>query len=222
MQLKFSRARLALLAAVALLLYVGYQAVRTLQVLDEVERERDTWQRPDEIIRALDLHAGDVVVDFGAGSGYFALRLAPVVGPTGRVVAIDLRRESLAFLWIRSALRREWQVDVVRDDEQEPGLPGSGVDAILIVNTYHELTNRPALLQRMHRTIKPDGRLVVAERRPATGGPGSPGDDRASHRLRPEIAAQEITAAGFDEVSRDDAFIDQADGSWWLMVFRRI
>jgi SAM-dependent methyltransferase len=120
MQLKFSRARLALLAAVALLLYVGYQAVRTLQVLDEVERERDTWQRPDEIIRALDLHAGDVVVDFGAGSGYFALRLAPVVGPTGRVVAIDLRRESLAFLWIRSALRREWQVDVVRDDEQEP------------------------------------------------------------------------------------------------------
>jgi predicted methyltransferase len=215
------RARLAVAVVVGLALFVGYQGVRTLFVLDEIERERDTWQRPDEIIRSLALHPGDVVVDFGSGSGYFALRLAPVVGPAGRVVAIDVRRESLAFLWIRSVLRRAWQIDVVQDDEQEPRLPMQRVDAILIVNTYHELTNRPALLQRMHEASKPDGRLVVADRRPVSSARASTDDDRASHRLRPEIAAQEIGAAGFDEVSRDDAFIDQADGPWRLMVFRR-
>jgi predicted methyltransferase len=214
------RARLALAAAVCAAVFVGYQAVRTLFVLDEIEYERDTWQRPKDVIRALALEAGDVVVDFGSGSGYFALRLAPVVGPSGRVVAIDIRRQSLAFLWMRSVIRREWQIDVVLDDEREPHLPAGRVDAILIVNTYHELTNRPDLLQRMHDSIKPDGRLVVADRRSANR--ESPEADHAAHRMSPDIAVQEIAAAGFERFARDDTFIDVPDGPWWLMVFCRV
>ena len=84
--------------------YVTWEAVRTLGVLTTVERERDTWQRPDEILLHLDLRPGMTVVDLGSGAGYFALKIAPRVSPNGRVLAVDLRRQSLAFLWIRARL----------------------------------------------------------------------------------------------------------------------
>ena len=87
------------------LAYVVWQAVLTLRALDQIEAERDTWQRPDAVVAALDLHPGQTVVDFGSGAGYFALKLAPVVGPDGAVLATDVRRESLTFLWMRAHLK---------------------------------------------------------------------------------------------------------------------
>ena len=71
--------------------FVADQARRTLGTLTIVERERDTWQRPEEILRHLNPRPGDTVVDLGSGAGYFALKIAPRVGPGGRVVAVDLR-----------------------------------------------------------------------------------------------------------------------------------
>jgi hypothetical protein len=63
---------------------VGFQGIRTLQRLRIVEAERDQWQRPADIVRALNLKPGDVVVDFGSGAGYFALKLSDTVGSSGR------------------------------------------------------------------------------------------------------------------------------------------
>src|SRR6266446_5401311 len=78
------RLRMAGLVAGALpiagLLYVGQDFVATLNRLEVVERERDEWQRPAEILRALDLHDGSLVADLGCGSGYFTLKLSPGVG----------------------------------------------------------------------------------------------------------------------------------------------
>jgi len=82
--------------------FVVEEAGRTLVALGDVERERDTWQRADAVLRELDLRPGATVVDFGSGAGYFALKMAPRVAPGGRVFAVDLRRESLTFLWIRA------------------------------------------------------------------------------------------------------------------------
>ena len=75
----------------------------------QIESERDHWQRPSDVIQALNLHEGSVVVDFGSGAGYFALKLSPVVGKRGSVVAEDIRRESLTFLRIQSVLARPAQ-----------------------------------------------------------------------------------------------------------------
>ena len=82
-----------------------YRGIQTLNALDQIERERDHWQRPSDVIQALNLHEGSVAVDFGSGVGYFALKLSPVVGKRGSVVAEDIRRESLAFLRIRALVR---------------------------------------------------------------------------------------------------------------------
>lgn len=56
------------------------------------------------MLRALDRRPEATIVDLGSGAGYFALKIAPRVAPGGTVFAVDLRRESLAFLWVRARL----------------------------------------------------------------------------------------------------------------------
>jgi len=208
------RAKLALfytggLALVALL-YVTSQAIDTLARLDVVERERDRWQRPSEIIQALDLKPGAVVLDLGSGAGYFALKLAPIAG---KVWAVDLRKESLAFLWIRAHLRGRRNVTIIVGGEEDPHLPGVA-DAVLIVNTYHELTQRRAILEHVRESMVSGGRLVIADRGPEM--------ENSHHGLPLASVVEEIVRAGFAIVRTEDRFLDQpGEGPWWLIVARK-
>ena len=84
-----TRKRIVFIAAIVVVLpalFVADQAARTLRTLTVVERERDTWQRPEEILRHLDLGPGKAVVDLGSGAGYFSLKIAPRVAPDRRSV----------------------------------------------------------------------------------------------------------------------------------------
>src|SRR5262245_36589373 len=201
--------RVIVFLAVVSLGYVAWEAALTLMRLEQVERERDTWQRPKEIIEALGVKTGDTAVDLGSGSGYFAIRLAAAVGRTGQVIAIDVQRQPLAFLWVRRLMRRDWQIQIVLGRDDDPRLRVTNVDAVLIANTYHELTNPPAILKILRAIMKPQARLVVADRRPR-GGPGpSVQAERERHTLSPATADAEISAAGFERLARDDVFIDR-------------
>jgi predicted methyltransferase len=99
-------AKLALFVPCALAVLIGsnivYQAFATLKQLDRIEAGRDQWQRPSEVVQALNLKDGDSVVDVGCGSGYFSLKLSDPVGRNGNVIAEDIRRLSLTFLWMRA------------------------------------------------------------------------------------------------------------------------
>src|SRR5580698_9196818 len=114
--------------ALVAVLYTLAQAVETLDRLNVVERERDQWQRPSEIIQELNLKDGAVAVDLGSGAGYFALKLSRLVGKNGRVFAVDLRQVSLAFLWMRAHLWSGDNIDVRLGDTEDPHLPAH-VDA---------------------------------------------------------------------------------------------
>ena len=218
-----SKARnVVFVVAIVLLLFVVQQAMETLRILTVVERERDTWQRPANILEQLDVHEGDVVVDFGSGAGYFALKVAPMVGRDGGVLAVDLRRESLAFLWIRARLRSSWNVRVVHGEVDDPHLPSGQVDAVLIVNTYHELAQPEPILRALRASMRPGARLVVVDRAPGNSGE-SREDAAGHHEVLASVAASEIARLGFEEVSRQEGFIDRSpDGeAWWLVVFRK-
>ena len=216
--------RLALVAIAAAVAVVSYQFVQTLAELDRIEAERDAWQRPDDVIRALSLKEGDRVVDFGSGAGYFTLRLAPVVGPSGRVFAVDIRRLSLTFLRVRAARRGEHQIEVILADERDARLPPGPVDAVLMVNTYHELRDQSHVLRQLYQPLERGGRLVVADRRHRSTVAGARDQEPAhpGHEMSPAAAEVVIRAAGFEIVSRDETFIDRhGDDSWWLLVCRK-
>jgi predicted methyltransferase len=200
--------------------FVADQARRTLGTLTMVERERDTWQRPEEILRHLNPRAGDTVVDLGSGAGYFALKIAPRVGPGGRVVAVDLRRESLAFLWIRAALGGQTNVFVIRARGDDPTLPPGPIDAVLIANTYHELTAPEPVLNALFASMRSGARMVVVDRGPRDS--DVPRRATGEHEIPAAVAERQINHRGFQTVSRDDRFIDRpGEDLWWLIVFRK-
>ena len=151
-------------------MYVLYSAIDTLRQLDVVESERDQWQRPAEVLQALDLRPGNVVVDLGSGAGYFALKLSPIVGKEGQVLAVDVRKLSLSFLWIRALLSQKRNIRVVLSDEDNPHLPSEAVDAVLIANTFHELRDPKVILDHVSRSLRVGGRLVVVDRGPRQNG----------------------------------------------------
>jgi ubiquinone/menaquinone biosynthesis C-methylase UbiE len=200
--------------------FVLEEAIRTLFALERIERERDAWQSPDEIVRQLGLHSGDTVIDLGAGAGYFALKLSTRVGPTGRVLAVDLRRQSLAFLWIRSGLHNQWNIAIIHGRVDDPTVPRGPVDAVLIANTYHELAAPQPILRALLASMRQGARLVVVDRGPREEGePGGGGH----HEIPPGLAERQINEAGFQTVSRTDRFIDRKEDQdlWWLITFQK-
>jgi predicted methyltransferase len=202
------------------ILNVGYSALETFSRLNRVEAERDRWQRPSDVIEALDLRPGDIVVDLGCGSGYFTLKLSSPVGDNGLVLAEDIRRLPLAFLWFRAAARGEHNVKIVLGDPSDPHLP-QHVNAVLISNTYHEFTDSHAILMHVYPSLVSAGRLVVVDREPRPA--SSPISETAEHEISAERVESELRLANFEMVDRQDRFIqnDPYGENWWLIVARK-
>jgi predicted methyltransferase len=189
---------------------IAYQGVRTLQQLTAVEAERDQWQRPSDIIRALNLKQGNTVVDLGCGSGYFALKLSSVVGPGGTVYAVDIRQLPLRFLWVRTLIRRQHNVRTVLGEPDNPHLPYSTTNAVLIANTYHELDNPGAILDQVFQSLVSGGRLVIID-------PIQTEHGELSH----SSVETELRNRGFEVVSREDRFLTQPGRGTWLLIIAR-
>jgi ubiquinone/menaquinone biosynthesis C-methylase UbiE len=212
--------RLALFLVCAVLIFLAfntlYSFTNTLHQLEVVEAERDQWQRPRDVLQALDLREGNTVVDLGSGAGYFALKFSGIVGQRGHVLAVDLRKLSLLFLWTRALLRGQHNVHVIVGEEDDPHLPAGTVDAVLICNTYHEFTHPELILDHAFRSLRPGGRVVVADRAPSAT------EAEHVHEMPRTIVEGELRQKGFEIVSADDHFIDRpGDDTWWLVIGRK-
>ena len=210
---------LAVAIACVICLASVYRGISTLVYLDRIETERDRWQRPTAVIRALDLRPGNVVADLGCGSGYFALKLSRAVESKGRVLAVDIRRLPLAFLQARALLANRHNITAIRGDNSDPRLPAEAVDAVLVVNTYHELEDRKTILGHVFRALVPGGRLVVVDRLESQH-PYEAGGH--THEIAPDKVEHELQDAGFQSVARDDRFIEEPGRErWWSIIMRR-
>jgi ubiquinone/menaquinone biosynthesis C-methylase UbiE len=203
---------------VALLATVSW-TVGAVRAVAAVEAERDSWQRPADVMAALDLADGTVVADLGSGVGYFALKLTQRVGPRGRVLAVDVRRFPLLFLRVRALLRGCRNLEAVHGEPDDPHLPAGGVDAVLVANTFHELEDQELILGRAREALRSDGRLVVVDPDPsvALAAPSA-----GHHHQSADSVEARLRQAGFQIVSRDDRFVDgSSHGRWWLIVARK-
>jgi ubiquinone/menaquinone biosynthesis C-methylase UbiE len=122
--------------------------------------DRAAWQKPDEVLDALDLRAGQTVCDIGAGPGYFTLRAAKRVGETGRVFAVDVEPRILDVLRTRIEKAAVRNVTPVLALSGDPLLPPRTCDLILIIDTYHHLPDRAKYLARLTGALRPGGRIV--------------------------------------------------------------
>ena len=122
--------------------------------------ERDQWQQPDRVVRALGLRRGQTACELGAGPGYFAFRLARAVGPRGHVFAVDAEPRMLEVLAARVRERKAPNITPVLGLDEDPLLPPRSCDLILVVNTYHHFPDGPAFLRRLARSLRRGGRIA--------------------------------------------------------------
>jgi ubiquinone/menaquinone biosynthesis C-methylase UbiE len=139
---------------------MGHQAAGWL---DRPEREKE--EQPKKLLEVLKLRPGEVVADVGAGSGYYTFRMAEKVGPTGKVLAVDIQPEMLALIRERTKAKGLSNVEPVLGTESDPKLPASAVDTILLVDVYHEFSHPYEMTEAMVKALKPGGRLVFVEYR---------------------------------------------------------
>lgn len=154
---------------------------------------RDAWQKPAELIAALDITPGSTVADIGAGTGYFNAHLSQAVGEQGAVIAVDIEEDLVAHMTRRAESEGTANVSPRLGRADDPGLSAGEADLVLLVDTYHHITDRTAYFTRLKDTVKPGGRLVVVDFKPGDIPVGPPED----HRIPQDKVVSELTAAGW-------------------------
>lgn len=162
--------------------------------------ERDAWQRPDEVVEFLDLAEDATVVDLGAGTGYFAVRLAAAV-PRGKVLAVDIEPALIEHVRERVAEAGLANVEARVGRPDDPELGESSADRILIVNTWHHIDDRLRYLEHLSRALKPGGSVVVVDYRDGDLPVGPP----AGHKLSAAHVRGEFEKAGWTPARSTDA-----------------
>jgi predicted methyltransferase len=167
--------------------------------------DRDQWQKPELIMDALGIADGSVVADLGAGGAWFTLHIARRVGPNGVVYAEDVQHAMLQVIRQRMQVENLLNVRPVLGSQTDPRLP-KGLDAALIVDSYHEMdepanpTQVVTLLKNIASSLKPQGRLGIVDFKPGGGGPGPAPDQRVD----PQSVIKAARAAGLELISREE------------------
>ena len=125
--------------------------------------ERDAWQKPDELIRALGVQPGMMVADIGAGTGYFARRFAVAVGKEGTVFASDLEPKMVTELRDRADKDGLSQLVPILSSAGDPRLPDGFSDIIFICDTWHHISDRVEYARRLKNDLAPGGRVVIVD-----------------------------------------------------------
>lgn len=177
--------------------------------------------RPPDATRlaeALGLRAGMVVADVGAGAGDWAVAIAPLVQPGGRVFATEIDTGRLAS--IRRAVEEAGlaNVTIIEARADDTGLPDACCDAAFLRHVYHHLTDPGATLASLARALKPGGQLAVIDFEASWGGtPAGVPDDRGGHGMPVALLEEELRRAGFAPIhTRRDW-----SGHDYLVVARR-
>jgi arsenite methyltransferase len=124
---------------------------------------RDSWQQPDKVIAALNLHPGEIVADLGSGGGYFTFKLAKAVAPSGKVYAVDVDKDMIELISKRIKEESGNNVETILATPTDPRLPQTGVDLIFTVNTYHHIADRSAYFANARKYLRPGGRIAIID-----------------------------------------------------------
>jgi SAM-dependent methyltransferase len=155
------------------------------------EAERDANEEAQQLAHLMGLKSGMVVGDVGAGAGYHTVRLSRMVGPSGTVVAQDVRRDYLTDLAKRVQRLKLTNVKVALGEPHDPRLPVASLDAAVLVHMYHEIAEPYAFLYNLAPALKPGARVGIVDLDRPTEQHGTP----------PQLLRCELAAVGYREVS---------------------
>ena len=146
--------------------YFGREIATTMHFTGAPWLMRQSRQREEDcrkLLVALNVKPGDAVCDLGCGNGFYTLKLAKRVGKQGRVVAVDIQPEMLGMLRAEAGQAGIENIEPVLGTEVDPRLPTAAFDLVLMVDVYHELSHPEQMLAAIRQSLKPNGRVALAE-----------------------------------------------------------
>ena len=181
---------------------------------------RDKWQKSNELIRYCQLKPGSVVADVGCHEGYMSFKLSQVVGDEGSVYSVDVKQEKLDKLMAHAKERNVGNIITVKGDYDNPKLSSNTFDAVIIIDTYHEMDDHDKILGHIMNALKPGGRLLLCEPIAAERRDKPREDQEAKHELGIAHALSDLKKAGFTIIKQHDPFIDRQEkgDTMWLIV----
>jgi ubiquinone/menaquinone biosynthesis C-methylase UbiE len=143
----------------------GYKTEEQRQTVAKTlsDPARDEKQKPGELMRSAGIRPGMTVGDVGTGIGFMLPFLSKRVGPEGKVIAEDIFDDFLAAAKQRVANQKLENVTFVKGTETDPKLPEGAMDLVLALDVYHHFDFPDKMLAAIHKSLKPDGRLVIVE-----------------------------------------------------------
>jgi len=175
-------------------------------------QERVESEKPEELLDLLGIKQGDVVADIGAGVGFFSLRAAERVGPTGQVLAVDVQPEMIEGLEMMINRFGHENIVPILGNVDDPKLPANSVDHVLIVIAYHEFSHPVEMMRHVRNAMKDDGQMLIVEYKAEAL------DSRVAplHKMSEAEIMEEIPALGF----RLDRVIDLVP-SQHIFIFKK-
>ena len=158
------------------------------------EDSRDKAGEAARVIAITGITAGQTVADIGAGSGYYTMRLSPVVGPKGLVIAQDIVPRYLDQLKKRVSKAGLKNVRFLLGSPSNPRLPANSVDRALLIHMYHEIAQPYALLYRLRGALREGGRIAIVDLDRPTD----------QHGMPKALLVCEVKAVGYDLVTIED------------------
>lgn len=155
---------------------------------------RDKWQKPDLVVEMLGLQPGMNVADIGAASGYFTRRMASKILPGGFALAVDIEKNFFDYVTERAHKEGQHNLFTVECTEDDPRLPDATMDLVLIVDTLHHIQNRPSYYQKLKKSLRKDGRVVIVDFKKYAEIPVGP---KPEERLKATRVQKEFEEAGF-------------------------
>jgi precorrin-6B methylase 2 len=191
--------------------YLGRQIADTMHHTGApwLTRGNREEERCSAMLGNLGVKPGMTVCDMGCGNGYYTLQLSKLVGPKGRVWAVDVQPEMLKLLGEQVRAAGAENVTAVQGQVHDPKLPPGEVDIFLLVDVYHEFSHPQQMLQCMHRWLAKDGVVVLVEYREED--PKVP--IKPLHKMSRQQVLKELQANGFRLVRQFDGL------PWQHMLF---
>lgn len=183
--------------------------------------ERDKWQNADALIGLLEIGSGSVVADVGCHEGYMTFKLARVVGKSGTVYAVDVVAAKLEKVGERAARHTLTQVKTIKGDYDDPKLPADSLDAVIILDTYHEMDDHAEILRHIKASLKAGGRLLICEPIADSRRDLPRGAQEKKHELAMQYVLDDLRKAGFRISFQRDNFIDRSKEKgdrMWVVV----
>lgn len=206
------------------LVFIAFMMVCNLgysQYKKQYWESRDKWQKVPELIKLMKIKKDMNVADIGCHEGYMTIHLSNYLNNKGRVYAVDVVKSRIDQL--KKLLKEEKKTNVtpIVGKYDDPLLPKNTLDAVIIMDTYHEIDANKKVLKKVYQSLKKGGRLLILEEIKTYRIKNTRESQRSRHDIALRYVKKDLLEAGFTiekEIPDFGRWEEKEEEQMWILV----